>query len=155
MKNKKGLSGIVTTLIIILLVIAAVSVIWGVVSNLLESGTGSIQKGALCLEIDLRATEVVAGGTVGQYNVTIERKSGPDQDAQAYITFFSDVGNTVAIPTTNPFGILDIKTISISETETENFADANKVVITPYFIDEKSGKEIICDTTQKEFKFDI
>jgi len=154
MKNKKGLSGIVTTLIIILLVIAAVSVIWGVVSNLLDSGTGSINKGALCLEIDLNANQVTGDRLVGDYNVTLERKSGPqDKLAKAAVTFYSDVGNSdpqyLESDIDNSFDILSVKTLSY----TGVIANATSVIVTPYFIDEKSGTRIVCDTTQKEFKF--
>lgn len=154
MKNKKGLSGIVTTLIIILLVIAAVGVIWGVVGGLLESGTGSINKGALCLEIDLHATQVVGDALAGDYNVTLERKSGPqDQLAKAAVTFYSEVGNSdpqyLDTDVLNEFDILSVKTLSFTGT----LANATSVVVTPYFIDEKSGARVICDTTQKEFEF--
>ena len=69
--NKKGLSAIVATLMIILLVLIAVGIIWVVVRNVVESGTQNIDIGAKCLEVDVRATAVSPTN-----QVTLERGAG-------------------------------------------------------------------------------
>ena len=49
MQNKKGLSDVVTTVLIILLAVAAVSAIWLLIKPLLESSGNTIQKSQICL----------------------------------------------------------------------------------------------------------
>ena len=52
--NKKGLSTVVTTLIVILLVLVAIAIIWVVIRNVIESGAGQIDVRSTCLGIDLK-----------------------------------------------------------------------------------------------------
>lgn len=49
MRNKKGLSDVVATVLIILLVVAAVSAIWLFIQPTLKGAGKGIQKGAICL----------------------------------------------------------------------------------------------------------
>ena len=52
-KNKKGLSEIVTTVIIVLLVLVAVGILWAVVGNMLQGNVDTIDsdKGLYCTRI--------------------------------------------------------------------------------------------------------
>lgn len=151
MRGKKGLSGIVTTLIIILLVLVAVGVIWGVVNNLLSSGTSSLNKNAMCLELDVKATKVVHTAGSEDYNITVFRKAtGPDQVVHLKLVLFSDSGNTDVIKVdTQEWGQLRTDTVALTST---GITDANKIQVTPYFIDEDTGKELTCDQFT-EFEF--
>ena len=56
--HKKGLSTVITTLIIILLVLVAVGIIWVVVRNTVEEGVSQIDFGSECLKVDVKATAV-------------------------------------------------------------------------------------------------
>jgi flagellin-like protein len=49
--EKKGLSAVVTTLIIILLVLVAVGIIWVVVRNVVEEGGSTIDLSVKCLDV--------------------------------------------------------------------------------------------------------
>jgi hypothetical protein len=60
MKNNKGLSQVVTTLIIILLVLVAIGIIWGVVSNLLDKSKITISSSTRCMDLDVKATKIEA-----------------------------------------------------------------------------------------------
>ena len=53
MNNKKGLSMIVSTLIIILLVLVAVGIIWGVVSNLLRKGADDVTISQFFVDLEI------------------------------------------------------------------------------------------------------
>ena len=71
-RGKRGLSEVVTTLIIILLVLVAVGVVWAVVSNLLSEGSSQIDTTQFSIDVNfLRAS--VNGNNV---NMTVERASG-------------------------------------------------------------------------------
>ena len=156
MKNKKGLSTVVTTLIIILLVLVAVGIIWGVVNNLLGKSKGTIESSTKCLDLEIRATKVVAwNATVeeGDYNVTLQRAASGDEGAiYAKLVFYSATGNTGVLD----FGVsllpLETKTEWITSAETGNFTTANKVEVTTYYLDE-SGNEKLCPAGTTSFKF--
>ena len=70
-KNKKGISGIITILIIIALVLVAVGVIWYVVQNVLEQGRTETEQAAGdlfgdCAEVGTVTTEdgICEGGEI-------------------------------------------------------------------------------------------
>ena len=72
MKSKKGLSGIVMTIILIALVLVAAAIVWAIVSNLLEGKGEEINIADKCLGLNIRATALNCGAT-GSCNVTLER----------------------------------------------------------------------------------
>ncbi len=149
-RNKKGLSAIIVTLILILLAIVAVGVVWVVVNNVLKSSEGRVNLGAACLEIDIEAVSLVesAGGTGDDYDLTLSRSAGGDAIGGVKVVVFSDTVNSVV----EEFGAV----LAPLETKTQPLVDttvtgANKVEITPYFTD-ASGNDQDCPTTiTKEF----
>jgi len=74
--NKKGLSMIVSTLIIILLVLVAIGIIWTVVRNVINEGTETVNINSKCLEINLQVTAVNCEYDEGKCDVTVERNGG-------------------------------------------------------------------------------
>lgn len=74
--NKKGLSTVVTTLIIILLVLVAIGIIWVVVRGVIDQGADQIDTSSQCPLIDLRIKGQNGCGATGTCTVNIERKSG-------------------------------------------------------------------------------
>ena len=145
-KNTKGLSTIVSTLIIILLVLVAIGVIWSVLNNFLDEGQGTIETGTKCLSIDIKATKVI-NTTATSYNVTLSRKSTGEGEFGAKIVFFSDEGNSEPMD----FGEM----LSVLETNTQDIDAgleyANKIELTPYYLDE-SGNVKLCQVPS-EFSF--
>ena len=76
MENKRGLSDVITTLIIILLVLVAVGIIWVVVRNVVQSGSEQIDITTRCVAVDLRAVSVTSvEGQAGNYTVTPSPRS--------------------------------------------------------------------------------
>lgn len=148
MKKNRGLSGIVTTLIIILLVLVAVGVIWGVVNNLLDRGTGQIETTTKCIDIDIRATKVIPSDSAGGYNITLERKpTGENVPFGAKVIFFNGNTNTEPFDFGEELDRLRIVTTNIPS----GLVNATKVQVTPYFYDD-SGQEVLCPTST-EFEF--
>jgi flagellin-like protein len=135
MKNKKGLSGIVTTLIIILLVFVAVGVIWAVVGDLLDTSTDSITSSSNCLAIQVSVEGY--NFTDGEYELTIKRSgSGKDEEIGLYVQF----ENSTQSGDEQDFG----ETFSQGEKKTQSFTpgvtNATKIIITPFFIEENGNK---------------
>src|SRR3989344_2810330 len=59
--NRKGLSDVVTTVLIILLVIAAIAIIWGFIGPTLNNAGVNVRIQALCSTITAKATACTAG----------------------------------------------------------------------------------------------
>lgn len=96
MNNKKGLSAIVATLIIILLVIVAFGIVSVVVRQTVTSGAEQIELNAKCLEVEIRATKVVqatdpSGNAIpGQWDVTLSRSLTGDFPIDGVDLIFED-----------------------------------------------------------------
>ena len=56
--NKKGISEVVTAILIILLVLGAVVIVWQVVRGTVESGASQVTSKAVCIGIDLSLQDV-------------------------------------------------------------------------------------------------
>ncbi len=138
MNNKRGLSGIVTVLMFILLAFVAVGLIWGVVINIVQSGADQVDLSSKCLELDLSVTQtncidgLVGGGD--NCSITIKRKGAGDAiggiklvltNVTAEENFIHDEAGNI-----NP---LELKTVQIDNTSISN---VNSVDILPYLVDE-------------------
>ncbi len=146
--EKRGLSAVVTTLIIILLVLVSVGIIWVVVRGVVESGAEQIDVSTKCLGIDIRAVSVEpVNGEEGNYSVNLERKSGGNEIEGIKVNVFND---------TDSSGVMDFG-VAIEELNEETvilesgIIDANKIEYTAYFKD-ASGNDVSCTYTG-EFNF--
>ena len=143
MKNKRGLSAIVATLIIILLVLVAVGIIWVVVRNVIQQGTEQIDVSTKCIAVDLRAVSVNET-SAGIYDVTLRRVAGGEAIAGVKISLFNETANS---------GVLEFG-VALTELQTStqiidtggNVTDASSLEFTVYFED-TSGNERLCSQT--------
>ena len=152
-QNKKGLSDIVTTVIIIVLSLVAIGIVWVVVRNLVEGGAEQIDVNQKCLAVELSAL-IVNETSSGVYAVTLRR--GPDSEG--------DIGVKVNIfqGTTLNSGVLDFGTVgdidaigTVTRTVNTNTATpvsgGDNIEFTAFFLD-VSGNEQLCSQT-KSFEF--
>jgi len=149
MENKQGMSAVVTTLIIILLVIVALGIIWVVVKNVIESGREQVEWANKCMSIEVTAVKIVASGdNFENYTVTLRRTGAGEDAIEGVKLVFSD-GTEYSNVT--EFGIaigkLETKTSAILVTDVAN---ATELQITPYFKDDL-GEEHLCETRTEEF----
>ena len=72
--KKRGLSTVVSTIILVLLVIAAVGGLWAVISNLLNEGASSISLGSLSVDLVIRSATI--NTTTGIASVKVARNPG-------------------------------------------------------------------------------
>jgi hypothetical protein len=139
MINKKGLSDVVTTLIIILLSLVAIGIIWIVVNNVLEGGAETTEINAKCLQVDIKAN--AANCTVGGVcNVTYKRNAG-GEDIDGIAVILSNGVSSSQEKIAGNLKPLDTKTLTDFATELSPIP--NTVEIAAYFID-KSGNEQMC-----------
>lgn len=149
--NKRGLSTIVVTLIIILISLVAVGIVWVVVRNLINSGTNQASVQYMCNGVDMEATALPictgTGGMIRLCSVTIQRQ-GTGNDVMGGVKLsFENATSGVVSPlvytfagNVAPMGVVNGSQITQLNT-TINTADT--LVVSTYFID-TSGNQYVC-----------
>ncbi len=147
--NQRGLSTIVITLILILLSIVAVGLVWFVVNNILKSGTGGIDLGAKCLNVNVEAKKVECTG--GSCDVTLKR-TGTESEAIAGVKLvFRDSTAEASSSVIDEPGNIEILAGRIINGIATGLTAPDKIEVTAYFEDD-SGKEQLCSQTNS-FEF--
>jgi len=149
-KDKRGLSAVVTTLLIILLVLVAVGIIWVVVRGVVETGTEQIDVSARCLSVDIRATEVIET-SAGVYDVTLMRRSGGDDIDGVVVNVFNDTESSGIVDFGVAIGELDTETQSVDTSLETQVLNGNRIEFTVY-INDASGNQQFC-TQIGEYNF--
>jgi flagellar basal body-associated protein FliL len=154
-KDKKGLSTIVATLLIILLTLVAVGIIWVVVKNVIQGGTDQLEIDSKCLQSNVIATSVVNVtplAAVTSYNVTLTRDSGSEEIGGVSVVFTDEEETTsviVDVPASvYSLNLLESRVVTASDVAVLN---ANKVSVVIYFLD-SSGDKNYC-STYNDFEF--
>ena len=80
MKNKRGMSGIITALILIVLVLVAAGIVWAVYNSLIKDSAEDIKFSEKCLGLMITA-EIQSGCTLEDCSVLLERDSGSSSEA--------------------------------------------------------------------------
>ena len=105
--NKRGLSSVVATVLIVLLVIVAVGIIWAAVKPSIQNATGQV--GSSCFTVSTTLDGCVPNGAT-QYDITMTRGSGEGDLKSIKFIFNNETGDTkvVSVDATD-FNILDTK----------------------------------------------
>ncbi len=142
--NKKGVSTIIITVLLVALVLAAVGIVWAVINNLIGKSTRETEIAGKCIGVDVRAKSVACSGEV--CNITLERTGTSDDEIGGVKLVFKDSAAG------NSSGIIDISgNIEKLVGKTQRNIDTNltapdSVEVTVYFIDE-AGKERLCQSS--------
>lgn len=149
MKNKKGLSDIVVTLIIIVLSLVAVGVVWAVVNNLLKNGGAGIDINSKCLGVNLQITQAncSAGTTDKICDVQVSR-SGTTSDSLGgvklvFMNQTAGITSPAAIDVSGDIPAVVGSRLTGKDTGIANANGIDTVQITPYFKD-TSGNVQLC-----------
>ena len=133
--STKGLSDVVTTLVIILISLVAIGVVWVVIQNVIQKGSEQVELGQFTLDLQIKAVQVQ------DENVTIVIvKRNPGEGEFVGMNFiFSDGQNSEIIRENTTLQELDQRsfTITLSEINTSNL---KTVSVAPIYMLE-SGKE--------------
>ena len=151
-QDKKGLSEIVATLIIILLTLIAVGIIWVVIRNVVEGGAEQVDISQRCLNVELQAVAVSETAPAsGIYNVTLRRGSDSEGEIGVKVNVFLGTTTSSGVMNFGAFGDLDaLGTV----TRTVNTNTAPAVLVTPgdnveftAFFQDVSGNDQLCSRT--------
>jgi hypothetical protein len=135
-KNSRGLSEVVTTLIIVLLVLVAIGIVWVVVNNLLQEGSGEVEIGQFTLDIQIESVRVQDGEVI----VVVKRNSGKG-DFIGINFIFSDNQSSEIIRQNTTFDEFQKKSFTFTLSEID-LTKLKTVSIAPIF-KLSSGKEKI------------
>ncbi len=154
-KNKKGMSEMVVTIIIILLAIVVFAIVSVVVRGTVSQGAENIELSSACLEVEMHAVKISkvfeqsAPSTLVGYDVTISRSSsGKNIDGVKLI--LEDAAKEKSISSENIIELikpLDKKTYLVP-TNDLSFVPA-QVTVAPFFM-KKSGEVFYCENTQTD-----
>ncbi len=144
MYNKRGLSAIITTLLVVVLVLVAVGIVWGVINNLLTEGAEGIESSARCLNINVKATSVNCD-TASACVVTLTRTGSDDDEIGGVkLVFFEGTDTSGLIDSDDVADLggniekLAGKTITDIDSTLSN---PDKIEVTVYL-----GEEQLCST---------
>ncbi len=106
--DKRGISDIVTTVLLVLLAIAAVGIIWVVIQNFINTGTSGVGSASVCLQNNFEVVSAINGSSspssgITTVNVTV-KSIGPGQDTIDKLAFYyTTAGQTskVDVPSSN------------------------------------------------------
>ena len=137
--QKRGLSSVVTALIIILLVIVAAGIVWVVISNVIKEGTEDIYLGKLTISLDIKDVRVQTD------SVDVKVKRNPGRGELVGIKFFVNDGvrtEEFEMPTTiNELG---------EQTFVLDYVGLVKEVSIAPMLKLDSGKEVIGNEADKK-----
>ncbi|MCX6749251.1 MAG: hypothetical protein NTW17_00705 [Candidatus Pacearchaeota archaeon] len=133
--EKRGLSTIVATLIIILLTLVAVGVIWVVVQNLLRSGAEQIELGTYTLDLEIKSVQIEGENVV----VVIVKRNAGEGEFVGMNFIFSNGTDSEIIRENASLDQLDTRTFTLTLTKI-NPATLKTVSVVPIY-KTSSGKE--------------
>ena len=98
--NKRGISEIIITILLVLLAIGAVVLVWGIVKSQLSSSEEQISGFSACLKLDLEATKCTIttdANSVEIYKVLVKRGSGSaDVDVKEVALIFESADGEIS-----------------------------------------------------------
>jgi hypothetical protein len=137
MKNKRGLSTIVITLIIIVLALVAVGILWAVVSNILQKNSNQANLGLTQFTLNLDITNAYEQG--GNININVMRAVGSGELTKIKF-ILSDNANSETIIQDSSMKELDAVSFVIHPTSLTS-AEITSVSVAPVF-KSSDGSEI-------------
>jgi len=139
-KNRKGISSIIATLILLLLTIVLVGIVWAVVSGIVKTSTEGVSSGAQCLNsaIDITAASCTGAGVC---NVTVQRTLGSDVIGGVRVIFFNEAKDSTNF--TDIGGDIQVSGMGRLTNTPINVVNVNEINAYIYFT-QTSGTKTVC-----------
>jgi len=154
-ENKRGLSDIVITLLIVVLSLVAIGGVWVVVGNVLTGQNKQASNTAKCMGITIEATRVnCSNGATNKMCTVALSKIGTETISGAKLIFkniTSGVQSSAAVDFSGDVAEL-VGTVKTVDTLVVNANGLNTVEVIPYFTD-TSGNVQPCQQQKTSFKF--
>jgi len=102
-KSKRGLSDVVTTVLIVLIALAAVAIVWGFIQPSLRSDASQITSGCITLELIPQSCSYVSNGEAENptYNSIVRIGRGTDQITLSEVKVIFELGDRSEVRTSS------------------------------------------------------
>jgi FlaG/FlaF family flagellin (archaellin) len=146
MENKKGLSDVVTTVLIVLLTIVAIAILWSFLQPMFTSSGQKVQTQQTCLALSLEVTNC---DSVADYsNVTVKRNPGVATLKELKLVFERPDGSTQVVTESTSTNLpLELETRLYGPPLTSLLFKAKSVTVAGG-IDDGKGGVFYCNPTQ-------
>lgn len=141
--DKRGLSAVVTTLIIILLVIVSIGIIWVVIRNIITEGAGDISFDKFTLDLSIKSA-YIDGSDI---KVGVRRSPGGGDITGIKFVFFNG-RESISIDRNIALKELEERTFAFTSVEVPGIGGGDDVSVAPIF--ESSGAEEVGSVTDTE-----
>src|SRR3989344_5723498 len=111
--QKKGVSDVVTAVLLILLVVAAVGILWAVVQSLVSDSTGNVGSSTICLT----NTFSIESAVDNNINTVVKIKKTQGSDEITGINFFVDGASITVTELVVPPSLGETKTFTLDVTD--------------------------------------
>lgn len=139
MKNNRGISSIIATLILLLLTIVLVGIVWAVVSGIVKTSSEGATSGAQCFNSALEVTAATCTiSSVGNCNVTIQRSLGTDTIGGVRLIFTNTSGSSFFMDVNGTLQTL----VPIRPTITTGVASVSDIKAAVYYSDAAGNKNV-------------
>jgi hypothetical protein len=133
-RNKRGLSSVISNLLLVLLVLVSVGVIWVVVRNVISGGSSQINAGQFTLDLSIQKTYVSGTDIV----VVVRRNAGAGNLLGTKFLFINKTGS-ITVEKRVPLQELEEKTFTFTSSEVPGIGEGDEVSISPIY--DSSGSE--------------
>ncbi len=151
--KKRGMSAVITTLIIILLVIVAMGIVWVVIKNVIQGGVGQVEIAQKCREIDLSVKRVVVTAAIDgewdDYAITLSRTASGENSVG--IKFV--LSNETHYSNVTDFGykLTPLATKTNTTIDDVNVSNGTQIEMTAYFDNDVGGEDLCPSSFVEEF----
>jgi|TARA_Y100000310_G_C20616742_1_gene781045 hypothetical protein len=139
-KDIRGLSNIIVTLLMIVLVLTAVGIIWASVQGLFDTEKEQISLSTKCLAVDISASLICGGASNDVCNVTMTRGSGGDAITGVKLVITNDLAQTSY--THDASGNIEELGTKTELNISTGITNASSLNVVPYFTDSSGGEQL-------------
>ena len=153
MYTKKGLSDMITTVIMLVLALVIIAIVWAVVTNMIGTKADEAKITEKCISNIVKATSVKCDGSLATSvcNVTFSRDTGiQNEEITGMKLVFKDANGIASASPVDVPGNLQKLATKTTTNLTVGVANATAVQVSVYF-KSADGKEVIC-SNPTEFK---
>jgi len=143
MKNNKGISSIIATLILLLLTIVLVGIVWAVVSGIVNTTSQGATAGAQCVHSAIDITSATCKASIGDCNVTVQRTLGTDTIGGVRLVFSNVAGSSNFTDVNGTLQAL----VPLRTTVNTGVANVSKIVAAIYYLDVAGNPGSPCPPT--------
>ncbi|MBI5804390.1 hypothetical protein HY450_04040 [Candidatus Pacearchaeota archaeon] len=136
MENKKGLSDIIATVLIVLLALAAVAVVWSFIQPAIKNTGGSIDLQTKCLNTEVKPTACTVTGGTGTVNIQLVKG-----EATKVVAVIEDSLGATYVGETDAPNPLATKSVSVPSVGSASPFNAKAAAI----VSDAEGNTATCD----------